>query len=124
MILGLELIPMVTSIFVERNIRVRSMVHEPMMFKKLGGGKMPSLPLFETFRTLGAVPVSPTYFYKLFSSKFHFLLYPGGIREALHRKIPFYYYSNYFGTIFKCYYKYFICRGRNTSYSGRSSRSL
>ncbi|KAM7509304.1 hypothetical protein LguiA_019757 [Lonicera macranthoides] len=47
---------------------------------------MPSLPLFETFRTLGAVPASPTYFYKLFSSKSHFLLYPGGIREALHPK--------------------------------------
>ncbi|KAK4282206.1 hypothetical protein QN277_013611 [Acacia crassicarpa] len=35
---------------------------------------------------MGAVPVAPTNFFKLFASKSHILLYPGGVREALHRK--------------------------------------
>ncbi|KHM99237.1 Acyltransferase-like protein, chloroplastic [Glycine soja] len=35
---------------------------------------------------MGAAPVAPTNLFKLFSSKSHVLLYPGGMREALHRK--------------------------------------
>ncbi|XP_028083558.1 acyltransferase-like protein At1g54570, chloroplastic [Camellia sinensis] len=41
---------------------------------------------FDAFRMMDAVPVSTTNFYKLFASKSHVLLYPGGMREALHRK--------------------------------------
>jgi hypothetical protein len=36
---------------------------------------------------MGAVPVSGSNFYKLMSSKAHALLYPGGMREAYHRKV-------------------------------------
>ncbi|GKV33263.1 hypothetical protein SLEP1_g41791 [Rubroshorea leprosula] len=39
---------------------------------------------------MGAVPVSGTNFYKLMSSKSHSLLFPGGVGEALHRKIPYF----------------------------------
>ncbi|KAL1352583.1 hypothetical protein AAHE18_06G177900 [Arachis hypogaea] len=35
---------------------------------------------------MGAVPVAATNLFKLLSSKSHILLYPGGMREALHRK--------------------------------------
>ncbi|PIA26035.1 hypothetical protein AQUCO_10000006v1 [Aquilegia coerulea] len=35
---------------------------------------------------MGGVPVSPSNFYKLLSQNSHVLLYPGGVREALHRK--------------------------------------
>ncbi|OMO99361.1 Diacylglycerol acyltransferase [Corchorus olitorius] len=35
---------------------------------------------------MGAVPVSPGNLYKLMSSKSYVLLYPGGVREAFHRK--------------------------------------
>ncbi|KAK9272198.1 hypothetical protein L1049_002569 [Liquidambar formosana] len=38
---------------------------------------------------MGAVPVSGTNFYKLLSLKSHVLLYPGGVREASHRKVFF-----------------------------------
>ncbi|XP_034706778.1 acyltransferase-like protein At3g26840, chloroplastic [Vitis riparia] len=85
MLLGLELAPMVLQFLAERNILLRGIAH-PMMFKRLRSGILPELSTFDTFRVFGAVPVSGSYFYKLMSSKSHILLYPGGMREALHRK--------------------------------------
>ncbi|GMP29993.1 hypothetical protein CsSME_00004862 [Camellia sinensis var. sinensis] len=85
MLLGLELVPLVSRIWKERNILLRGIAH-PMMFTKLRDGLLPELSSFDTFRMMGAVPVSATNFYKLFASKSHVLLYPGGMREALHRK--------------------------------------
>ncbi|XP_075493539.1 phytyl ester synthase 2, chloroplastic-like [Primulina tabacum] len=85
MMLGLELIPLVSRIWMERNILLRGIAH-PLMFTKLKEGNLPDLSAFDTFRVMGAVPVSAPNLYKLFSSKSHVLLYPGGMREALHRK--------------------------------------
>ncbi|KAF5479268.1 hypothetical protein F2P56_000102 [Juglans regia] len=85
MLLGLELVPLITNIYRERNILLRGIAH-PMTFMKNKQGKLPDLSLYDTFRIMGAVPVSGTNFYKLLSSKSHVLLYPGGMREALHRK--------------------------------------
>jgi len=86
MLLGLEKIPLVSRIFLERNILIRGIAH-PMMFTRSKTGKMPDLSSFDKFRIMGAVPVTPANFFKLFSSKSHVLLYPGGMREALHRKV-------------------------------------
>ncbi|KAK6267101.1 hypothetical protein QUC31_017938 [Theobroma cacao] len=85
MLLGFELAPMVIQFFMERNILLRGIAH-PMMFFRLREGNMVDLAAFDTFRLMGAVPVSGPNFYKLLSSKSHVLLYPGGVREALHRK--------------------------------------
>ncbi|XP_061352391.1 phytyl ester synthase 2, chloroplastic-like isoform X2 [Gastrolobium bilobum] len=85
MLLGLELVPLVTRIYMERNILVRGMAH-PMMFMRRKNGKLPDISSYDTFRLMGAVPVAATNLFKLFSSKSHVLLYPGGMREALHRK--------------------------------------
>ncbi|KAL9162817.1 hypothetical protein ABFS82_06G002500 [Erythranthe guttata] len=85
MMLGLELGPLVTRFWKERNILLRGIAH-PMMFTKLREGKLPPLSSFDSMRIMGAVPVSAPNFYRLFSSKSHVLLYPGGMREALHRK--------------------------------------
>ncbi|OAP02849.1 hypothetical protein AXX17_AT3G29190 [Arabidopsis thaliana] len=60
MILGFELAPMVDSLV------------DPKMFDK--------------YKLMGGVPVSNMNFYKLLREKAHVLLYPGGVREALHRK--------------------------------------
>ncbi|KAG4938308.1 hypothetical protein AAZX31_16G048200 [Glycine max] len=85
MLLGLEKIPLVSRIFLERNILVRGIAH-PMMFMRSKNGRLPDLSSFDKFRVMGAAPVAPTNLFKLFSSKSHVLLYPGGMREALHRK--------------------------------------
>ncbi|XP_029129251.1 acyltransferase-like protein At3g26840, chloroplastic isoform X2 [Cajanus cajan] len=85
MLMGLEKIPLVSRIFLERNILLRGIAH-PMMFTRSKNGRLPDLSSFDKFRVMGAVPVAPTNLFKLFSSKSHVLLYPGGMREALHRK--------------------------------------
>ena len=86
MLLGLELAPMVGQFFKEKNIILRGMAH-PMLFMKMKEGSLPDLATYDSFRMMGAVPVTAKNFYKLLSSKAHVLLYPGGMREALHRKV-------------------------------------
>lgn len=86
MLLGLEIVPLVSRFWIERNILLRGVAH-PMMFNKLKEGRLPDISAFDTFRIMGAVPVSAPNFFRLFSSKSHVLLYPGGVREALHRKV-------------------------------------
>ncbi|KAK1294817.1 Acyltransferase-like protein [Acorus calamus] len=54
----------------------------PMVSEEL----MPDSSSFDNARIMGAVPVSATNLYKLLSRKSFVLLYPGGAREALHRK--------------------------------------
>lgn len=85
MMLGLEVVPLVSRLWNEHKIVLRGIAH-PLMFKRLREGKMPVLSMYDDYRFMGAVPVSATNFYKLLSSKSHVLLYPGGMREALHRK--------------------------------------
>ncbi|KAK3039122.1 hypothetical protein RJ639_028868 [Escallonia herrerae] len=85
MLLGRELDLLVNRFWVEGNIHLRAIAH-PMMFEKLKKGKLPDLSAFDKLRTMGAVPVSATNFYRLLSLKSHVLLFPGGVREALHRK--------------------------------------
>ncbi|XP_024021158.1 acyltransferase-like protein At3g26840, chloroplastic [Morus notabilis] len=85
MLLGIDLAPLVAQLLIERNILLRGIAH-PMMFMNLQKGTLREFSSFDTYRIMGAVPVSGKNIYKLFSSKSHVLLYPGGMREALHRK--------------------------------------
>ncbi|BAT84752.1 Acyltransferase-like protein [Vigna angularis] len=85
MLLGSDAIPLWCRLFSERNIIVRAMAH-PLFFVRSKKGKLLDISYFDNLRIMGAVPVGPTNLFKLFSSKSHVLLYPGGIREALHRK--------------------------------------
>lgn len=85
MLLGLELAPLVIRMLAEKNIVVRGIAH-PMMFYRSTRRKLPDLSEFDMFRLMGATPVSGTNLFKLLASKSHVLLYPGGMREALHRK--------------------------------------
>ncbi|XP_057982607.1 phytyl ester synthase 2, chloroplastic-like isoform X1 [Malania oleifera] len=85
MLLGWEIYPLVSRFFLEKNTILRGIAH-PMTFVKLRDGRLPDLSTFDIFRFMGAVPVSAVNFYKLLSSKSYVLLYPGGMREALHRK--------------------------------------
>ncbi|XP_030515183.2 phytyl ester synthase 2, chloroplastic-like [Rhodamnia argentea] len=87
MLLGLELVPLVTQLMNDRNILARGIAH-PMLFEKYTKRQGQTLEpeFYDTFRMMGAVPVSGTNLFKLLSSKSHVLLYPGGMREALHHK--------------------------------------
>ncbi|KAF7819368.1 acyltransferase-like protein [Senna tora] len=85
MLLGWELVPLFTRICRERNILLRGMAH-PLMFVRQQNERFPDISSYDNMRLMGATPVAATNFFKLFSSKSHVLLYPGGMREALHRK--------------------------------------
>ncbi|AED94643.1 Esterase/lipase/thioesterase family protein [Arabidopsis thaliana] len=85
MLLGTELRPAAIHFLKEKNILLRGLAH-PVMFAKKYGSKLPDMHMFDSVRMIGAVPVSNINFYKLLRSKAHVVLYPGGVREALHRK--------------------------------------
>ncbi|GLU18723.1 hypothetical protein SLE2022_350070 [Rubroshorea leprosula] len=85
MLLGIEVVPLVSEFLTQKNILLRGIAH-PMLFERLREGRLPDVSTFDIIRLMGAVPVSGTNLYKLMSSKSHSLLFPGGVREALHRK--------------------------------------
>ncbi|KAJ0844094.1 putative diacylglycerol acyltransferase, serine aminopeptidase, S33, alpha/Beta hydrolase [Helianthus annuus] len=84
-ILGFEMIPMLRHFIIERNINVRTLAH-PIALNMFKQVKVPELARYNFLRIMGAVPVTASNMYQLFSMKSHVLLYPGGVREGLHRK--------------------------------------
>ncbi|XP_050369314.1 phytyl ester synthase 2, chloroplastic-like [Argentina anserina] len=82
MLLGFDIIPLMTQFSELNDIILKGLAH-PMMFMKQ---QKFDAPFTDDMRLMGAVPVSGKYFFKLLSNKSHILLYPGGVREALHRK--------------------------------------
>lgn len=85
MLMGLELTPLVGEIIRERNILVRGIAH-PALFGKRSDEGLQEPNFIDSVRLFGAVPVSGKNFFRLLSTRSFALLYPGGAREALHRK--------------------------------------
>ncbi|KMT13483.1 hypothetical protein BVRB_4g082620 [Beta vulgaris subsp. vulgaris] len=83
MLMGLELSGLIEAFLREKKIMVRGLAH-PALFAASSSNK--ELSYFDYTRVFGAVPVTASNFFKLFSTKSHILLYPGGAREALHYK--------------------------------------
>ncbi|XP_042055622.1 acyltransferase-like protein At1g54570, chloroplastic isoform X1 [Salvia splendens] len=85
MLMGLELSPLVEQFLREKKILVRGIAH-PTLFSDLVESESKEFSFNDTIRLYGALPVSASNLFKLFKTKSHVLLYPGGAREALHRK--------------------------------------
>lgn len=85
MLMGLELIPLVGEFLRQRNIFVRGIAH-PALFSKKSDEGLRQENQIDDVRLFGAVPVSAKNLFRLLSTKSFALLYPGGAREALHRK--------------------------------------
>ncbi|KAL6556753.1 mRNA-binding ribosome synthesis protein [Orobanche hederae] len=85
MLMGLELVPLVEEFLQEKKIMVRGIAH-PSLFSHLFESEDKEFTFSDYLRLYGASPVSPSILFKLFQTKSHVLLYPGGAREALHRK--------------------------------------
>ncbi|XP_022143061.1 acyltransferase-like protein At1g54570, chloroplastic [Momordica charantia] len=84
-LLGLELSPLVKEFMREKNIVVRGIAHPELFLGNLES-EYPEISLIDWVKVFGAVPVTGSNLYKLLSENSHVLLYPGGAREALHRK--------------------------------------
>nr|XP_043631558.1 acyltransferase-like protein At1g54570, chloroplastic [Erigeron canadensis] len=82
-LLGLELAPLILGFLREKNVIVRGIAH-PELFTNSSTNN--EFSYFDMMKVFGALPVTPSNLFKLFSSKSFSLLYPGGAREALHRK--------------------------------------
>ncbi|XP_057780774.1 phytyl ester synthase 2, chloroplastic-like [Salvia miltiorrhiza] len=85
MMLGLDLVPVLSRFWMDQNIKLRAIAH-PGFFERMKDGKIQDYPQFDVVRMTGGVPVSANSLYRLFSINSHVLMYPGGAREALHRR--------------------------------------
>ncbi|KAH7686721.1 Diacylglycerol acyltransferase protein [Dioscorea alata] len=85
MLMGFDLGSLVSRFLTEKNILLRGIAH-PFMFNRASELLMPDSSSFDGMRLMGAVPASSINFYKLLLRKEFVLLFPGGAREALHRK--------------------------------------
>lgn len=85
MYMGLDLSLVIYKIFKERGIMIRGLAH-PMLFETKMEEDLQESTLSDLFRNFGAVPVSGETMFKLLKNGYSALLYPGGAREALHRK--------------------------------------
>lgn len=85
MLLGLEIATVVDKFLREKNVLVHGLAH-PWIFAKDVEKILHLASGFDYFKVFGAIPVSATNLCRLLSAKSHVLLYPGGVREALHRK--------------------------------------
>lgn len=85
MLMGLEIFPLIAEFLRERGIMVRGIAH-PTLFSHLLEGESKEFSVCDFVRLYGASGVSPSNLFKLLGMKSHVLLYPGGAREALHRK--------------------------------------
>ncbi|XP_044382105.1 acyltransferase-like protein At3g26840, chloroplastic isoform X1 [Triticum aestivum] len=90
MLMGFELGPLVTGVLRSTGIHIRGLAH-PFMFNESSEQLIPDSSNYDIHRIMGAVPVTAVNFYKLLSEKQFVLLYPGGAREALHRKVRIWY---------------------------------
>ncbi|XP_026407400.1 acyltransferase-like protein At1g54570, chloroplastic isoform X2 [Papaver somniferum] len=85
MLMGLELPSIVGEILKEKKVMVRSIGH-PMLFSPNNETSSNELSRFDVMTIFGTLPVSPSHLHKLLSNNETILLFPGGAREALHRK--------------------------------------
>ncbi|CAO2208165.1 unnamed protein product [Urochloa humidicola] len=84
-LMGIELSPLYEEFLREKKTIVRGMAHPFLFGKKFESSRQES-SRFDTVSMYGGLPVTPINMYRLFERNEFVLFYPGGVREALHRK--------------------------------------
>ncbi|KAL6627860.1 hypothetical protein ACP70R_031586 [Stipagrostis hirtigluma subsp. patula] len=84
-LMGIELGPLYEEFLREKKTIVRGMAH-PFLFGAKFESSRQEVSRIDTVSMYGGLPVTPINMYKLFERNQFVLLYPGGVREALHRK--------------------------------------
>lgn len=85
MLMGLEIGSFLEGFLREKKILVRGVAH-PQLFSRKFENLSSEISYYDLVKVFGGLPVSASNFFKLFKQKSHVLLFPGGAREALHRK--------------------------------------
>lgn len=89
MLMAFDVFSLVTEYLREKKIVLHGLTH-PEIFIVKPEHEYIMLPLTDVLKLGGAVPVSGKNLFKLLARKSHILLYPGGIREGLHRKVNYF----------------------------------
>ncbi|KAK8452767.1 hypothetical protein SEVIR_5G166200v4 [Setaria viridis] len=84
-LMGIELSPLYEEFLREKKTIVRGLAH-PFLFGTKFESSRQELSRLDTVSMYGGLPVTPINMYRLFERNEFVLLYPGGVREALHRK--------------------------------------
>ncbi|CAO2162464.1 unnamed protein product [Urochloa humidicola] len=84
-LLAMDLAPICEEFLREKKRVVRVMAH-PVFYWENFASSSQELSFFNNISLYGGVPVSPFNMYRLLERNEFVLLFPGGIREALHRK--------------------------------------
>ena len=85
MLMGLEVGFFIEEFLREKNIVVHGLAHPELFLERLAT-PTDEFSFLDWTRIYGAVPVIASNLFKFLSKKSHILLFPGGAREALHRK--------------------------------------
>ncbi|XP_022002008.1 acyltransferase-like protein At1g54570, chloroplastic isoform X1 [Helianthus annuus] len=85
MLMAFDVFPIVSEFMREKKITLHGLTH-PEFFNIDVEREYYIIPLADVLRVGGSIPVSGRNFFKLLAKKSHVLLYPGGLREGLHRK--------------------------------------
>ncbi|XP_020113974.1 acyltransferase-like protein At1g54570, chloroplastic isoform X3 [Ananas comosus] len=85
MLMGMELNSLYEGFVREKKAVLRGMAH-PVLFATKYETSSQEMTRFDEMSIYGALPVTPINMYRLFAREEFVLLYPGGAREALHRK--------------------------------------
>lgn len=86
MLFGTELPSLFQEFLREKKVIVRGMAHLEM-FTSSFGEPSKEFSAFDYLNVFGALPATGTNLFKALSAKSFVVLYPGGVREALHRKV-------------------------------------
>ncbi|KAL4565280.1 hypothetical protein LXL04_029368 [Taraxacum kok-saghyz] len=82
---GVDVFSIVLEFLREKNIMIHGLAH-PQIFDYHEKYQYMMIPYGDIMKLFGAIPVSGRNFFKLLARNSYTLLYPGGAREALHRK--------------------------------------
>lgn len=87
MFLGVDLGILIGEFMKEKSCLIRGLAHPILVGKNYEGDKQPDPAQGDAARLFGAVPVSGRSMFKLLKNGDSTVLFPGGAREALHRKV-------------------------------------
>ncbi|XAR54707.1 Diacylglycerol O-acyltransferase [Bertholletia excelsa] len=85
MLLGIEVGFLIEEFLKEKQVMVRGLAHPEVLNQPFISASN-EFSVLDYFSIFGALPVTARNFFKLLSTDSYVLLYPGGMREALHRK--------------------------------------
>ncbi|XP_076948945.1 phytyl ester synthase 1, chloroplastic-like [Bidens hawaiensis] len=85
MLMGIDVFSLVTEFLREKKITLHGLTH-PEFINIDPEHEYYMIPMADLLKLGGSIPISGLNFFKLLAKKSHVLLYPGGIREAFHRK--------------------------------------